>query len=302
MRKTIITFLALILLVFTLGTSTYAWITIARTSQIESITLIATLGDSLEISLDGENYYNELPKEEILKVIKKTRLKDLTSMDGKTFSHIRPDQDANPNKDYISLEFYLRTESSREHYVYLANNISDTVTYESNEFPEGTFVISKGVSYRSKFDFQYDVDDVVRQGELRTYHVSEAVRIATISEINNEEVVKIFDLSGNEHRGFGKPYGAYDFYKKSSGVALELPTEVPPTIYELSKFDPNGPFSYDETSKILKLDEVEEINGTKYYKGKFTMNIWIEGWDADLFNPVINDRIKIQLQFKAVRN
>jgi hypothetical protein len=32
------------------------------------------------------------------------------------------------------------------------------------------------------------------------------------------------------------------------------------------------------------------------------MNIWIEGWDADLFDPVLEDRIKIQLQFKAVRN
>lgn len=302
MRKTIIAFLAFMLVVFTLGTTTYAWITVARTSQIESIMFIATLGDSLEISLDGETYYETLPKEEILKKTRYIRLTDVTSIDGKTFTHLDENKVIEKNIEYISLDFYFRTKSKREHYVYLANNISHDIDYYNTEEKEGTFIVSRGVNYRIGFDYLYDENVILPKNELKTYYLSEAMRISTISNLEGQEVVKIFDLSGNEHRGFGKPYGAYDFYKKSSGVALELPTEVPPTIYELSKFDPNGPFSYDETSKILKLDEVEEINGTKYYKGKFTMNIWVEGWDADLFNPVINDRIKIQLQFKAVRN
>ena len=302
MRKILIAFLALILLVLTLGTSTYAWITLARASQVESITIYATLGDTLEISLDGENYYNEFPNEELYKVFKKNRLLDVTSTDGKTFTHIDSNVEVTPNKEYISLDFYFRTDSKREHIVYLANNISNTVNYDDTEPHEGTYVISKGVKYRSSFDFLYDVDDIVRTNEIRTYYLSEAVRISTISIIDGEEVVKIFDLSGNEHRGYGKPYGAFDYYnKKQANIQLTLPTKIPPTIYELTEFDPNGPFSYDDRSKLLVLDEIQVVGEKTYYTGKLTMNIWVEGWDADLFDPVVYDRIKIQLQFKAVR-
>jgi len=302
MRRTIIAFLALMLLALTLGASTFAWISIARTSQIESITLIATLGDKLQISLDGETYYDELPKEEMINVFKGNKLLDITTMDGKNFRHLRDEISVKPNSEYISVDFYFRTDSVREHVVYLANNISDSVIFDQYQPPEGTFIVSKGVKYRSRFDYLYDIDDIVQAHELRTYYISGAVRISTISEIDNEEVVKIFDLSGNEHRGFGKPYGAYDYYRKSSIREITLPTETPPTIYKLSEFDPNGPFSYDDNSKLVVLDEVKEFDGKTYYTGKITMNIWIEGWDADLFDPVLEDRIKIQLQFKAVRN
>ncbi len=302
MRKTIITFLALILLVFTLGTSTYAWITIARTSQIESITLIATLGDSLEISLDGETYYETLPKEEILKKTRYIRLTDVTSIDGKTFTHLDENKVIEKNIEYISLDFYFRTKSKREHYVYLANNISHDIDYYNTEEKEGTFIVSRGVNYRIGFDYLYDENVILPKNELKTYYLSEAMRISTISNLEGQEVVKIFDLSGNEHRGYGKPYGGYDYYKKVTGKNLELPTIIPPTIYELSKFDPNGPFSLDDNSKLLKLDVMKDFNGETYYTGKITLNIWAEGWDADLFDPVISDRIKIQLQFKAVRN
>jgi hypothetical protein len=301
MRKILIAFLATMLLVLTLGTSTFAWITLARASQIESIAFQAFLGDSLEISIDGEKYYSELPATEISKIFGKNRLLDITSVDGKTFTHLRR-KEITPNNHYISIEFYFRTTSKRERTVYLANNISDVVNYDDTKKQEGTFVVSKGINYRARFDFQYDENDIVRAGEVRTYYISEAVRISTISTINGEEVVKIFDLSGNEHRGYGKPYGAYDYYKKATNRHLELPTEIPPTIYELSKFDPNGPFSLDDISKLVELNEIQEFDGKTYYTGKIKMNIWVDGWDADLFDPVLYDRIKIQLQFKTVRN
>jgi len=30
------------------------------------------------------------------------------------------------------------------------------------------------------------------------------------------------------------------------------------------------------------------------------MTIWLEGWDADLFDAILGDRIKMQFEFKAV--
>lgn len=301
MKKVLITILAFMLLISTLVTSTYAWITLARTSQVEDIWLLATLGDSLEISVDGVNYYEELPKEILYQRFKKVELLEITSPDGVNFSHIKDDVKVVENESYISIEFHFRTTSKRERDVYLANNISKEISYYDEARQDGTFVVSKGINYKSKFDFQYDIDDVVKAGETRTYHASEAIRLSTITNRNNEEVIKIFDLSENEHRSFGKTYGAYDYYNKVMNTNLVIPSEIPPTIYQLSEFDPNGPFSYDDNSKVLELNDEVIIDGITYYTGKLRLNIWLEGWDADLFDPVIADRIKIQLQFKAVR-
>lgn len=301
MKKIIITLLTLALALLSFVTATYAWITMARVNLIDELTLVATLGDDIEISIDGENFYKELPEDILLQNLRKTSLLEMTSSDGKTFAHKNSDVQVIKNVNYLSFDFTIRTDSKREHEVYLANNVSNNAAFDEPP-KEGTFVVSKGVSFKSPIRYLYDENDYVEAGETRTYFASGAVRIATITQNADGEVVKIFDLSGDEHRGFGKPYGAVAYYNaKHPENRLEIPTTIHPTIYKLSEFDPNGPFAYDDTSHLVSLNEIVEANGKTYYQGKVTINIWLEGWDADLFDAVIKDRIKIQLQFKAVR-
>lgn len=301
MKKIIISFLTLVLLVTSLGTATYAWITMARSNIIDEISIYARFEDDIEISLDGVNYYNELPKDVLFKNIELSKLLEITTLDGINFHHIKSNVDIVKNKDYLSFDFYIRTNSTREHEVYLANNISNEVTYEDVAGKEGTYVVSKGVNFKSPVTFLYDIDDTVFAGETRTYYASKAVRIATITEVDGEKRVKIFDLSGDEHRGYAKPYGATSYYNATLHTNLLLPEEEPETLYKLSEFEENAPFALDDTSHILSLTETMDVNGKIYRYGKFTVNIWLEGWDADLFDSVLKDRIKIQLQFKAVR-
>ena len=301
MKKIIIMFLTLGLTLLSLVTATYAWITMARVNVIDELTLMATLGDDIEISIDGETFYKEMPQDILLRQLRKTSLLEMTSSDGKTFAHKNSDVEVIKNVNYLSFDFTIRTNSTREHEVYLANNVSNETTFDTTP-QEGTFIVSKGVSFKSPVRYLYDENDYVEVGETRKYFASGAVRVATITQTTDGEVVKIFDLSGNEHRGFGKPYGAIAYYNaKRPDNMLEIPTIIHPTIYKLSEFDPNGPFAYDDTSHIVSLNEKVEVNGKTYYQGNVTINIWLEGWDADLFDAVAKDRIKIQLQFKAVR-
>ncbi len=300
MKKIIISFLTLVLLVMSLGTATYAWITMARANIIDEIAIYATFGADLEISIDGENYYSELPRDVLFKNISNSSLLEVTTLDGINFYHKNEDVEVVKNRDYLSFDFYIRTDSPREHEIYLANNISNEVNYE-DVGKEGTYVVSRGVKYKSPITFLYDINDTVRAGEIRTYYASKAVRVATITEVDGEKQIKIFDLSGDEHRGYAKPYGATSYYNTLLNTNLVLPEEEPETLYKLSEFEEDAPFALDDTSHILSLTETMEVDGKTYYYGKFTVNIWIEGWDADLFDPVLHDRIKIQLQFKAVR-
>ncbi|NMA05903.1 MAG: hypothetical protein GX931_06005 [Acholeplasmataceae bacterium] len=300
MKKIIISFLTLVLLFMSLGTATYAWITMARTNIIDEITIYATLGADLEISLDGENYYSELPASLLYENIEKSCLLEVTTLDGINFHHREEDVRVEKNRDYLSFDFYIRTDSIREHEVYLANNISNEISYE-DVGKEGTYIISRGVKFKSPITFLYDIDDIVEAGEIRTYYASKAVRISTITEVDGEKRVKVFDLSGDEHRGYAKPYGATSYFNTRFNTELVLPEEGPKTFYKLSEFEEDAPFALDDTSHILSLTETMEVDGKTYYYGKVTVNIWLEGWDADLFDSVLKDRIKIQLQFKAVR-
>ena len=56
----------------------------------------------------------------------------------------------------------------------------------------------------------------------------------------------------------------------------------------------------NDNSKIMTLittDKTDEDDRT-YYEGKVTIRIWLEGWDADMFDGVFRDNLKIQLMFK----
>ena len=89
MKKIIISFLTLVLLVTSLGTATYAWITMARSNIIDEISIYARFEDDIEISLDGVNYYNELPKDVLFKNIELSKLLEITTLDGINFHHIK---------------------------------------------------------------------------------------------------------------------------------------------------------------------------------------------------------------------
>lgn len=298
MKKIVIAMITFMLVTTALSTATYAWISLAKTNIIDEIYLGATLGDELELSLDGKIYYTELPKEELKKYLRTSSLNAVSTINALEYHFLDEDsRETIVNRDYLSLDFYFRTRSNFERYVYLANNISSQVDYDSFD-QEGTFVISKGVDFVSPVTYLYDIDEYVYKGQLKRYFAQDGLRIATIYQ---DEEAKIFDLTGNEHRGYGKPYGAHDYYKKYTGINLTIPSEIPTTIYTLSEFSLDSPFSYDDISKIMELNDVEIIDGVKYYTGKVTIKIWLEGWDADIFDPILKDRIKIKLQFKAVR-
>jgi hypothetical protein len=112
----------------------------------------------------------------------------------------------------------------------------------------------------------------------------------------------IFDPSGNPERGYGKPYGAFAYFRAKRKENITIPEVVPEVRYELTKFsaaDPYVPFS--PTSKVIRLIETVDKNdaGKTYYRGILIVNIWLEGWDADCFASIVRDSIKIQLKFKS---
>jgi hypothetical protein len=283
-------------------------------NEVKGFSFSAASGDEFQISVDGINFYQTLPEEELLSVLQETRLIDITSMDGINFrtGGYREDRDAIPNEDYISFDLWMRS-TEREKHVFLINNVSKEITFDQTKI--GTYVVSRGAPWFARHTFLNgpETTDIVEKGSFGIYHSSEAIRISVI-ELNDdlnpldtrpEETLKrfIFDPSENPERGFGATFGAYSYFFQMANYYMFPPIERPDTRYRLSELDPNNPYqALDNESWVATLQEttVLDEDGKTYYQAKIRVNVWIEGWDADTFDALDRDLVKIQLQFKIV--
>jgi hypothetical protein len=312
-KKFYISTLSFILILITLGTVTIVWAQFALINNVTGLDLSASTGDELELSLDGINYNNKLPDDLVRELFREVNLYDVTTMDGINFQTggLRGVDEAVPNEHYLSFDLWFRT-SRPERYIYLFNNLTNTASFDTNEL--GTYVLSRGVPWIAKYTFLNGPEptDIVQQGTLGVYYAKNSVRMSFIEQIDEhnendqrseEELIRfIFDPSEDPTRGFGKIYGAFSYYFQHTLSYVSLPKEFPVTSYRLSRMDPNNPYqALDNESLIASLQITNEVDqrGRTYYSGKVRINIWIEGWDADAFDAITDDIMRIQLQFKA---
>lgn len=297
MKRIKISVILLILVLMSTFTTAYAWLTLANVNRVQDISLNAIAQQDLLISLDGVNYSEEIPKELILNKLKKLKFDDVTTVDGVNYySYFDHRKEARENKDYISLEIYFKT-SSRYKELHLADNVIGA-DYETPP-KEGTFITSKGRTFTSKVGYNYAPGDYVEEGETRKHYASEAMRVSFYSFADGTS--KIFDLSGNEERGFGKAYGAVEYFNNYNGLNI-TPPQAPETIYNLSTFSDIRPIAESYESHLITLTDQGNVDqrGKTLYEGKLKMNIWLEAWDADAFDAIHYDQLKMQFMFKAV--
>ncbi len=312
-KKLSIVIITFVLLLVTLGSTTLAWISLSTVNNVEGLSLTATTGEELEISLDGINYSNNISAEQLHEMFEDIRLKSVTSVDGINFEAggLQFFQNVYANEDYMQFDIWFQT-TENVHDVYLVNNISDDVAY--NNQSNGTYVISRGVEWTSKETFQYGPNQYVNEGDTNTYYSSDAVRLSfneqhnEYNELDQRSSVElthwIFDPSGDQTRGYGERYGAYSYFVERTRYHITIPSAKPGVMYELSELNPRNPYEVlSNSSKVATLQDTGIVNqdGLPIYQGKLRVSIWIEGWDADAFDAIDGDTLKIQLQFKLAK-
>ena len=289
-KRLMLSLIGFTFMMFIFGTVTFAWVSMARINNLEGISLSASSGDELEISYDGLNYQTSLVQNRSTYNI---YLKDVTSLDGKTFQR-GPSHDgmtATSNEDYIAFDLYFRS-LRKEKGIYVID-----------DGEQGTKVTSQGISFVPKVDYIEEHFELVLAQSIRTYYAKDAVRMS-FNELNDlDQMVRtvIYDPSGNESRGYGKSYGAHSYYNQRTQQNLALPLEFPQTVYQLTKMDPFNPYqalTNDSLIAIMNESDMTSDEGKMYYTAKVRIFIWIEGWDADAIDGILSDQLTVQLQFK----
>lgn len=296
-RQIMISILGLTLILFILISVTYAWVTMSQINNVDGISLTATSGNELEISLDGIHYYQELNLFDQGEVL---QLKDVTSTDGIHFARgpLHLDNQAMIHQDYVQFDLYFRT-TRKESGLYVINKPSESDIEQ--RINRGTYVTSDGIPFVPRVNYTEDNNGLILAQSIQTYYAKDAARLS-FSELNHHnEVIStvIYDPSENESRGFGKPFGAYSYFINQTYYPLDLPSDIPKTIYRLSSMEENNPYqAKDNNSLVAYMRESPNISENQYYITKVRVHLWIEGWDADAIDGILHDRIQVQLEFK----
>ncbi|VEU80624.1 hypothetical protein [Haploplasma axanthum] len=299
MKKIRILTLTLIITLFTFSVGAVAWLQISNINIVEGINLNAGSGDLLDISLDGINYAKRLDETLIKEKLRRLRFSDVTTTDGINFFQ-GPNNEtriARPNIDYLTFDIWFRVtleDNTNENEVFdkifLTNR--KEVKYDETNNVKGTYVTSEGKSWKADLEFN-DGNKIIKKGETNNYYAKDAIRIGFASDENQF----IYDISENEERGFGMEFGAFDYYNQKNPLnKLKVPEKKPETIYELSKESGAVGFMNNDNSLIVSLKKED-----KHYYGKAKLNIWLEGWDPDSIEAILNDHILIQLEFIAAK-
>jgi len=305
-RKFYLLLLSFIFVTLTLSTTVFAWFQLSRTNMIEAIEIGIALDDNIELSLDGLTYHKTIDNEMLTSIIgQNPKLASITSQDGVNFfkGPFETTTRATRNVDYISFPLYFRltsdnpNEDAHQKYIYLANRINPT--YDQAPGLKGTFVTSRGNNWTNNIPFENGTG-IIPAGTNRLYYASHAVRIS--NESPNPDHRFIYDVSEDRYRGFGKIFGAYDYFRRSLGVELTIPEPPENEIFRLSRFSAlQNDIAIDKDSLLAQLDLISQDNGIYIYQGMTRINIWLEGWDADAFDPILDDRLLISLSIRSAR-
>jgi len=263
-----------------LGTTTFAWFTLSDTATVSQFNAQVTAGDGIEISLDGNTYYTTIPDDVIQTAINKLNvtLEDITSPNGIdmyrlgeltaiTYNAAPGEGETNP---YIEFDLWVRSPSNATVNLHAVTFASTGVEWT----PDATFTNAKEVP-------------VTANDEPSTYYAHDALRLSIAEKLEEEEEeVKVVyehpETETNTVLGTSRsPNGMVDYYLKKNGENLIT-----------SYSEVTLPGSTDLSAAAELLDLVE--NTPKI----ITVRIWIEGWDPDCFNSILDDEITAIIVFK----
>ena len=337
-NKFVLSIISLTLVIFTLGTSTFAWFSLSEDGEVTNINITVGGGEELYLSLNNKDYYSVIPASLFLNYLKgnngekEISLCPVTSTDGRTIKNLNGDVlktvEDGLNVNFIKLKVYFRAidvnEPKAEEYglgVYI-DKFNPDVTFENANSEEGTYIISKGIKARADVNYtDYDIETGepidIHSTDVVTKYASDAVRVAFYDNQYNfygsqDLATSYYDLSYRNRRdlssyGYGYGYGSSledlkggaSYYYEKTGRFLE-PEEL-----KVPVNTPSNGFS-EFGQEDVAMDATSADGFICYltpvdvgvYEGYMTLLIWLEGFDPDCYNVIANDEIIISLSFR----
>lgn len=302
-RKLMISVFTLAFALVTLGATTFAWFTLSSITTVEGIDVQIMAGNFMEISANGTDYKNliewdEITDQEVTTV--NPRMNALTTSNG--FDFLEMNYDTNEVEEasggFVKFNLWVRAQKKGAR-VYL---------------DKGTTTKSEPKAWVSDAEFGYRGDTVEVNEEILVY-AADALRMSFVSfkeahatpkaELQNYENVNIFELDpvGRDGEDLNQ---RLDDAIKTDGMLNYWYSKFSSNLEEAAN---NATLPTVLTNANLGADEEGEPNNTlavlshqadldeEYFYGYLTIYLWIEGWDPDAFDAILQGKISVNLQF-----
>ncbi|QWB95566.1 hypothetical protein KHQ89_06320 [Mycoplasmatota bacterium] len=306
-RKLVLSIIAVVLTVFALGSTTFAWFTLTNTSTVQPFSAEVIADSGIEISLgnhstvfnapDEANWVTTLNTADIEAFILAdpdfTNFDHVTTADGSTFFTLGATALTGTTQGYIELPLSFRSNTSTV--INWSNVTLTSPDYTWNS--DSTFTDSYQGSTRA-----------VTAGDDIVVNAADAMRISMISGSGYGSFVVGYenpssdtndvlgqltnaDLSDGIAVGEGSAGSTNYFYSKNT--ALPFGADDVTTLTTIT--------SLSTAQQVVTLSDVSATPefGASYF-GQITVRIWLEGWDADAYNAILSQVVTTSFVFQGV--
>lgn len=320
-NKLILSVFMLLMTGVALTSVTYAWFSNNKNAWVDEFEIDIENTDGLLISVDGEKYYNDINREEIMKAILAKNLDK--SINEVTQTDIDKNKMALAPVSTADLTSFTTIDGASE--------IKDGY-YQSHEADKANYIefdlYFKAESSKGEADKKFDISFVHTGDELKTpFFTAEDSTVALSNEltattgtygpsaeqkeitVNPKDAMRLGILHADE-----RTKTIYEPYLGLGSYAIAGETE---DIYNPEKNAMLTYFNNSHRAKLMPLetgegykdtkksfdDEVSfgrilpNADNTEYEPIKITVFIWLEGYDADYFAGINTNKIKIYLSF-----
>ncbi len=284
-KKLVMSIVAVTLVVAALGASTFAWFTLSNRASVGTFEAQVSSGEGIEIRLADTNaWFTDIPSSAIQTYLTNTagfeKFKDITSANGKTFTKFNNSGYIQSTSDYVEFTLDIRSEQNLTVYW------TDAVLTEE-----------QAKTWTPDVNFTHTSGAVTTSSSLNL-RVSNAARISVEGVVNEAPVLYVYEKGNVEGNTVLNETpivnGSVSYYNAKVQVADRIPTSL--TGITLKETFTSFNEDVNLNNAILSLVKAE---GDTYATGSITVRVWIEGWDADTFNAILNETLRVSLAFEA---
>jgi hypothetical protein len=302
-RKLVLSILTVVLTVIALGTTTFAWFTLTNTAQVQQFQAQIVADTGIEIAIGvpnpaepnyGLNWVTTLTTAAVNQYISDAyggafRFQHVTTTDGRSFRTLGLDEFGNPitsqgtTTGILVLPIHFRSASSNQIRWTGASLSSTTQNWLVNQ----TFTDETGTLVTAGSTIGIDASDSMRISVFGTLNEPTGIALAYEKPAGDRNVTS---QTGDLTNGGTGVNGAMNYYFSSTA---SLPggadnVQLVPTLTTMV----TAPLVLDMASGFAA------TAGQEYY-GTVNVRVWIEGWDANAYNSILDRVINASLVFEG---
>ena len=332
-QKLVLSVVTMALVVVALGTSTFAWFTLQNTAVIGRFEADVTAGEGIEVSLGSwvlnnnettENtnddfyeaqllptstWYTTIPGSAVESRLtamygSSLSLTDVTSENGRDMKKRAANGDLIPvgalEGKFIQFPLWFRSATSKtitlENLV-ISGTEDKTWTVDTpfvganNNAFSGANTFVSGSTMKVAAWTAARVSIFNQSGSLGAVYQRKAVTGNSFANtVYNSDVMPAVSYADDAQFGAASYYAA-----KNGGVGIDVEdvTDIPDAV----KLDDTGKVAGTAANAVIGQNLVLLTGADNVFTGQITVRVWIEGWDADLYDAIFTTKLYVSMKF-----